>query len=74
MEKSPRESSRKELPPEELAALRAALREAASDLKGTRARYAENHPEEARQYREATESVIRARREGEKWGEDHYIL
>jgi hypothetical protein len=50
------------------------MREVAADLPGAMARYAEAHPEEARKYREAEESVIRARREGEKWGAEHYII
>jgi hypothetical protein len=59
---------------EEIKSYRATMREVAADLPGAMARYAEAHPEEARKYREAEESVIRARREGEKWGAEHYII
>ncbi|HVV26296.1 MAG TPA: hypothetical protein VHC21_04700 [Candidatus Saccharimonadales bacterium] len=38
------------------------MREVAADLPGAMARFAEAHPEEARAYREAEQSVIDARR------------
>ncbi len=75
MEKSPGENQHNEsMPPEELAALRQTLGELASDLPGTIARFNRENPEEARKYHEAEESVIKARREGEKWGDTHYII
>jgi|GEM_PF-6962782 len=47
---------------EEIEAYRTAMRETAADLPGAMARFAEAHPEEARAYREAEQSVIDARR------------
>jgi hypothetical protein len=61
MEKSPSKPRHENLPPEELAAMRAVLRELASDLPGTMARFDRENPEAAREYQEAERSVIDAR-------------